>query len=319
MKTICILIPVYNEETVLPALRSRLTQVLDALPRYQFRVLFVNDGSTDQSLALLKAIGKEDGRFHTLSLSRNFGKEAAVAAGLDACREDALILLDADLQDPPELIPQLIEEWENGYDDVYAKRTSRQGETFLKKFTSKLYYRLLSRLSRVPIQVDTGDFRLLDRRVVEALCSLRESGRCSKSLFSWVGFRKKEVPFERAPRHAGKTKWNYGSLCSLALDGITGLTTFPLRLPLFIGIGLLLLSGFYLLALPIISLLGHGLPAETFLYWLILTLSGAQFCFLGIFGEYLARLAMDGKGRPLYLIDSYDGEKVEAKAVGGNQ
>ena len=185
-----------------------------------------------------------------------------MAAGLDACRVDALILLDADLQDPPELIPQLIEEWENGYDDVYAKRTSRQGETFLKKFTSKLYYRLLSRLSRVPIQVDTGDFRLLDRRVVEALCSLRESGRCSKSLFSWVGFRKKEVPFERAPRHAGKTKWNYGSLCSLALDGITGLTTFPLRLPLFIGIGLLLLSGFYLLALPIISLLGHDLPAS---------------------------------------------------------
>ena len=218
MKHISIVIPMYNEAEGLPALRARLTGVMDGLSDYTFEVLLVDDGSRDVSAEAALQMRREDGRFHLLRLSRNFGKEAAVLAGLDYADGDAVVLMDADLQDPPELIGRMLALWEEGYDDVYARRRSREGESGLKKFTSRCYYRMLARLSRTEIQPDTGDFRLFDRRCVLALRRLREQGRCGKSLFSWIGYRKKEILFDRDPRCAGETKWNYARLFELALD-----------------------------------------------------------------------------------------------------
>ena len=309
MKRICILIPVYNEEQTLPLLHRRLVAVCNPLP-YRFRFLFVNDGSTDRSLLLLSQIRENDPRFCYLNLSRNYGKETAMLAGMDYFDEDALIFMDGDLQDPPELIPRLLREWEGGFDDVYAKRSSREGETFFKKGTSYLYYRVLARLSYVPIQKDTGDFRLLSRRCVLALRQLREQGRCTKSLFSWIGYSKKEIPFEREKRAAGNTKWNYKKLFDLAIDGITSLSTTPLRISGLAGI--VSLAGsllFLLLGLAPQIPFYKDTPLFFFLFSLILFLAGMQFFFLGILGEYIGRIFIETKHRPAYLAEGYNERK----------
>lgn len=247
MRKIKVIIPIYNEEETLPFLEGKLITVMEELKQYGMEVLFVNDGSRDRSLEIIEEIRKRDKRFSVLSLSRNFGKEIAIMAGFDYAKEaDAVILMDADLQDPPELIPKLIYHWEQGYDDVYAKRKSREGETFLKKITSKAYYRVLQHFTSVAIQKDTGDFRLLDGRCVRAICQMREEGRCSKSIFSWIGYHKKEVLFERGKRVAGKTKWNYRKLIDLSIDGITSLSISPLRWATYFSIILMGLFLFYL-------------------------------------------------------------------------
>ena len=209
MKKISIIIPTYNEEeTVLP-LYKRIFNVTNNMLEYEFEILFINDGSKDKTIDIIKLLRKEDNRVCYVDFSRNFGKEIAMIAGLDYATGDCVIFMDADLQDPPELIPKLVKYWEEGYDDVYAKRRSRKGETWLKKFTSKMYYKLLQHLTQVEIQKDTGDFRLLDRRCVNALKKLRESQRNTKSMFSWIGYKKKEVLYDREARVAGKTKWKY--------------------------------------------------------------------------------------------------------------
>ena len=236
MKKIVIIIPAYNEEQAIPYLYERLKNIINKLDNYEFEMLFINDGSKDRTLEIIKELRKKDKRISYVNFSRNFGKETAMIAGLDYANGDCAIFIDADLQDPPELIPELIKYWEEGYDDVYARRNSRQGETFLKKFTSKLYYKLLQSLTKVEIQQDTGDFRLLDKRCVNALKKMRETQRCSKSMFSWIGYKKKEVRFDRNPRIAGKTKWNYKKLIDLAIDGITTFTTSPLRISTFLSI-----------------------------------------------------------------------------------
>ena len=205
-----------------------MSKVISNLKNYEFELLFINDGSKDNTLKIIKGLREKDSKISYVDFSRNFGKEVAMIAGLDYAKGDCVIFIDADLQDPPELIPELIKYWEEGYDDVYARRKSRKGETFLKKFTSKMYYKVLQSLTRVEIQKDTGDFRLLDRRCVNALKQLRETQRCSKSMFSWIGYNKKEVLFDRDPRVAGTTKWNYKKLIDLAIDGITSFTTSPL-------------------------------------------------------------------------------------------
>ena len=228
MKQIDILVPCYNEEAVLPQFYQRTCAVIDALPDYAFTFIFVNDGSRDQTLPILRQLHEKDKRVAYVSLSRNFGKEAAMLAGMDYAEGDALVIMDADLQDPPELLPDMIAWWEKGYRDVSARRRRREGETFFKKWSSHVYYRLLKKLSPVPVQEDVGDFRLLDRRCVKALRSLRECQRYTKGLFSWIGFEKKEILFDRPPRAAGKTKWNYWKLFNLAIDGITSFTTAPL-------------------------------------------------------------------------------------------
>lgn len=310
MKKISIIVPAYNEEESLPFLYERLTNLIQTIENYEFEILFINDGSKDKTLEIIKQIREKDERFCYVNLSRNFGKEIAMMAGLDYAKGDAVIFIDADLQDPPELIPELIKYWEEGYDDVYAKRKSRDGETFLKKFTSKMYYKVLQKLSRVEIQKDTGDFRLLDRRCVNALKKLRESQRCSKSMFSWIGYKKKEVLFDRDARIAGKTKWNYKKLIDLAIDGITSFTTSPLRLSTYIAIPTFIMLGVYFIyVIAKCFVVKEVIQAYQAIILLILFFSGIQILLFGILGEYLGRIFNETKNRPLYLVDEYNGEK----------
>ncbi len=308
-RLITILTPAYNEEDVLPLLQERLAKLMDENTAYDFEVLVVNDGSKDGTLSLLQDFHKKDTRFNYLNLSRNFGKETAMIAGLDYCKGDAVIILDADLQDPPELIPEMLKYWEEGFDDVYAKRRSRKGESWLKKFTSKLYYRLLQKTTRIDIQKDTGDFRLLDRRCVEALRSMRESQRYTKGLFSWIGYNKKAIEYDRDPRAAGRTKWNYRRLFNLSIDGFTSFTTAPLRWSALIGI-LISLCGFLYMLIIIFNTLFYGIdsPGYASTMVVILFLGVIQLIFLGVIGEYLGRTFSEAKGRPLYFIDRYNDE-----------
>lgn len=310
MKKISIIVPAYNEEESIPYLEKRLVALMDNMKNYEFEVLFVNDGSKDKTLELIKELRKKDERFCYVNFSRNFGKEIAMIAGLDYATGDAVILIDADLQDPPELIPELVKYWEQGYDDVYAKRNSRKGETFLKKFTSKMYYKVLQSLTNVEIQKDTGDFRLLDRRCVNALKKLRESQRCSKSIFSWIGYNKKEVLYDRDPRVAGKTKWNYKKLVDLAIDGITSFTTSPLRISTYLAIPTFLALVIYFIYVIIKCIrLSVAIQAFQAIILLVLFFSGIQIMLFGIIGEYLGRIFNETKNRPLYFVDEYNGEK----------
>lgn len=310
MKKISIIVPAYNEEESIPYLEKRLVALMDNMKNYEFEVLFVNDGSKDKTLELIKELRERDERFCYVNFSRNFGKEVAMIAGLDYATGDAVILIDADLQDPPELIPELVKYWEQGYDDVYAKRKSRKGETFLKKFTSKMYYKVLQSLTNVEIQKDTGDFRLLDRRCVNALKKLRESQRCSKSIFSWIGYNKKEVLYDRDPRVAGKTKWNYKKLVDLAIDGITSFTTSPLRISTYLAIPTFLALVIYFIYV-IVKCIRLSVVIQAFqaIILLVLFFSGIQIMLFGIIGEYLGRIFNETKNRPLYFVDEYNGEK----------
>lgn len=309
-KLITILVPAYNEEDVLNMLYERLNAIMNSNENYDFEILFINDGSKDNTLNIIKSLREKDNRVCYLNLSRNFGKEIAMIAGLDYSKGDAVIIIDADLQDPPELIPQMIEFWEQGYDDVYAKRRSRKGETWLKKFTSKMYYKTLQSVTNIEIQKDTGDFRLLDRRCVEALKQFRESQRYTKGLFSWIGYNKKEILYDRDPRAAGKTKWNYKKLINLSIDGITSFTTVPLRWSAIIGL-LISMTGFiYMLAIIIKTIVsGVDVPGYASTMVVILFIGGIQLIFLGVIGEYLGRSFYETKNRPIYFVDRYNEEK----------
>jgi len=312
MKKISFIIPTYNEQESLPFLFERLNQVTQKIDNYEFEFLFVNDGSKDKSLELIKEQRAIDSRVSYVDFSRNFGKEIAMIAGLDYVTGDAVIFMDADLQDPPELIFEFVKYWEQGYDDVYEKRKSRKGETFLKKFTSKMYYKVLQKLAGMEIQKDTGDFRLLDRRCVNALKKLRESQRCTKSMFSWIGYKKKEVLYDREPRIAGKTKWNYRKLIDLAIDGITSFTTSPLRLSTYISIPtFLLLLGYFAYVIVKCFIIDKPIQAFQAIIILILFFSGVQILLFGIIGEYLGRIFVETKNRPLYLVNEYNGEKEQ--------
>ncbi len=312
MKKISIIIPAYNEEESLPLLYDRLNKVISNLESYEFEMLFINDGSKDNTLKIIKELREKDARVSYVDFSRNFGKEVAMIAGLDYAKGDCVIFIDADLQDPPELIPELIKYWEEGYDDVYARRKSRKGETFLKKFTSKMYYKVLQNLTRVEIQKDTGDFRLLDRRCVNALKQLRETQRCSKSMFSWIGYNKKEVLFDRDPRIAGTTKWNYKKLMDLAIDGITSFTTSPLRISTYLSIPTFLALIVYFIYV-IIKCITQSVAIQAFqaIILLVLFFAGIQIMLFGIMGEYLGRIFNETKNRPLYFIKEYNGVREE--------
>lgn len=309
-KLVTILVPAYNEQEVLHLLYDRLEKLMNENTNYDFEVLLVNDGSKDKTFEIMQELREKDKRFCYLNLSRNFGKETAMIAGLDYCKGDAVVIIDADLQDPPELIPEMIKYWEEGYDDVYAKRKSREGETWLKKFTSKMYYRVLQGFTRIEIQKDTGDFRLLDRRCVEALKSMRENQRYTKGLFSIIGYNKKEILYDRDPRAAGQTKWNYGKLIDLSIDGITSFTTSPLRWAALIGCGVSVIGFVYMLYIIIKTIVtGIDVPGYASLIVVILFLGGIQLIFLGIIGEYLGRTFNESKHRPLYFIERYNETK----------
>ena len=312
MKKVTIIVPAYNEEESLPFLYERLKKLMDETSNYEFEILFVNDGSKDKTIELIKEYRENDKRINYVDFARNFGKETAMIAGLDYATGDCVIFIDADLQDPPELIPEMIKYWEEGYDDVYAQRKSRKGETWLKKFTSKMYYRVLQSLTRVPIQKDTGDFRLLDKRCVNALRKMRETGRNSKSMFSWIGYNKKAIFYDRDPRVAGSTKWNYAKLINLAIDGITSFTTSPLRISTYLAIPTFLALFVYFIYVIVKCVrLNVAIQAFQAIILLILFFSGIQILLFGIVGEYLGRIFNESKHRPLYLVNEYNGKREE--------
>ena len=314
MKTITILIPCYNEEKSLDILYERLRKLIDYLSAYQFKVLLVNDGSVDHTLDKMQQLHAKDSMVSYLSLSRNFGKEIAMLAGLDYAEGDAVIIMDADLQDPPELIPQMIREWENGYDDVYARRRSRAGETWFKKATAHWYYRILQKFADIDIPADVGDFRLLDRQAVDALCSLRERQRYTKGLFSWIGYNKKELLFDRDPRAAGNSKMNFIKLLGLAVDGITSFSVAPLRLASILGLIISTVAFAYLVFVIVKTLLfGDPVAGYPSMISIILFMGGIQLIVLGIIGEYVGRIFYEAKGRPDYLVGESNGMKVLCK------
>lgn len=301
-----VVVPAYNESKVLATFHQRLAAVLDGLAM-DAEILFVDDGSRDDTLAVMRRLRERDGRVGIIALSRNFGKEAALTAGLDHARGDAVVVIDADLQDPPELIPQLIEHWRAGFDVVYARRASRDGETLLKKATAHAFYRVIQKVSRVRIPEDTGDFRLLSRRAVDSLKQLREQHRFMKGLFAWIGFPQKAVEYKRDPRFAGETKWNYWKLWSFAIDGITSFTTAPLKAATYLGLVISVLAFAYA-SLIIYKTLIYGNPVAGYpsVMVVILFLGGVQLICTGIIGEYLGRMFDEIKQRPIYLVDSHE-------------
>jgi glycosyltransferase involved in cell wall biosynthesis len=301
-----IVVPAYNEQAVLREFHKRISKVLNTV-NMEAEIVFINDGSRDATLSLMRELSELDARVGVVNLSRNYGKEIALTAGLDHAHGDAIVVIDADLQDPPELIPDLISEWRNGYDVVYAQRIVRDGETALKKLTAFLFYRVIQRSSgRVHVPVDTGDFRLLSRRALDALLRLREQHRFMKGLFAWIGYPQKAVPYRRDPRYAGATKYNYWGMWNLAIEGITSFTTSPLRAASYLG--LLTASGAFIYGFLMIFktlMYGNPVPGYPSLMVVVLFLGGIQLIAIGVIGEYLGRMFDESKRRPLYFVQDY--------------
>lgn len=313
MKKITILIPAYNEEEVLPQLMERLNKVTRSIPQYAFEYLFINDGSSDQTLEILKKQKIQDSRIRYMDLSRNFGKETAMLAGFDNARGDAVIILDADLQQPPETIPEMIQWWEQGYEDVYAIRKKRDGETRRKEWTSKIFYKVIDKMSPTKIYPQAGDFRLLDRKCIDALKQIRENERYTKGMYGWIGFKKKEIQYVADERAAGVTKWSWSNLFKLAMDGITSYSTVPLKIWSYIGFFISFIA-FLFLAFEIgkTFLFGTDVAGYPTLLAAILFLGGIQLISLGVIGEYLGRVFVETKRRPPYFIrETSEDESIE--------
>lgn len=310
MKKISVLIPCYNEEASLPLLYAELVKVMDSCKSYDWEVLFVNDGSRDNTLSIIKDLRQKDSRLSYVDLSRNFGKENAMLAGFDYVTGDCMVIMDADLQHPPHVILKMVEKWEQGYDDVYAKRVTRGKETWLRKKASLLFYSLLQKTTKIEILQNVGDFRLLDRCCIEALKSLRESERYTKGMFCWIGFKKASVDFEQKERIAGKSSWNFLGLFDLAIEGITSFTTAPLRLSSILGFIIAILS-FILMLFHLVKALIWGDPIQGFptLVVIILFLGGIQLLSIGILGEYLGRVFNESKNRPVYIVREHNGKR----------
>ena len=301
--TISVVVPCFNEAAGLQEFHRRLAAVLEGM---DWTVIYVDDGSCDATRAVAEAIAATDTRVAVLGLSRNFGKEAATTAGLDHAAGDAVVVIDADLQDPPELIPSLIAVWQEGVDVVYARRRARHGETWLKRKTAAGFYRLMRHIGDVHLPEDTGDYRLMSRRAADALGQLRERHRFMKGLFAWVGYPSRAVLYDRAPRHAGRSSWNYWSLWNFAIEGITSYTVLPLKIATYVGLFLALMSGLYGVALIIYTLtVGSRVPGYPSLLVVVLFLGGAQLTTLGVIGEYLGRVFNETKQRPIYLVEHY--------------
>jgi glycosyltransferase involved in cell wall biosynthesis len=299
-----IVIAAFNEADALPLLHPRLTAVLDGMADIDGRVLYIDDGSRDATWAVLQQIAAKDSRVALLRLSRNFGKEAALTAGLDHVDAGAALILDADGQDPPELIPQFVAKWREGFDDVHGTRKEREGEGWLKRGTAHAFYRVIGRLSHTPIPADTGDFRLLSPRSLAALRQLRERHRFMKGLFGWVGYNTVAIPYDREPRNAGHSKFNFWRLWNFALEGITSFTTAPLRLATYLGLATAALAFLYGTWIILKALLwGDPVAGWPTMMAVILFLGGVQLIALGLIGEYLGRLYEESKQRPLYLVD----------------
>lgn len=308
-----IVVPMHNEEENIDVFFSRVLSVVEKLtPDYE--IICVNDGSTDATLKKLLEYHKNNSVIKIISLSRNFGKERALTAGLDYARGDAVIPIDADLQDPPERIEELVHKWQEGYEVVYATRKVRRGESLLRRAITALFYILINKISEIPIPRDTGDFRLLDKRVVEALCQLPESGRFMKGLFSWVGFTQTAILYDRQPRYAGKTSWNYWKLWNFSLDGFTSFSFLPVRIWSYVGIFISLLSILFAIYFILLKLIkGIDIPGYASLMVVLLFLGGIILIGLGIQGEYIGRIFNEVKKRPLYFVSTIWGLEKDLK------
>ena len=311
MKKITVIIPIYNEEEVLPQLVRRLDVMSQHMLDYECEFLFINDGSDDQSLARIKEIKEKDPRVDYVDLSRNFGKELAMLAGFDHAQGDAVVVIDGDLQQPPELILEMVAWWEKGYDDIYAVRVDREGESKFKEWTSKAYYKLIQKMTPEKVYPQAGDFRLLDKKCVEALRELRERERYTKGMYGWIGFKKKQLTYVAEERAAGETKWNFTKLFKLALDGITSYSTIPLKVWSFIGFTISFFS-FVFLLIEIVKTLFWGTNVAGYPTLLagILFLGGIQLISLGVIGEYLGRVFIETKNRPPYFIREKSGDDL---------
>lgn len=310
MKRITILLPAYNEEASLELLHEKMVQTAQENPGYEWEFLIVDDGSTDATATIAARFHQNDSRFSYVTLSRNFGKEAAMLAGMDYATGQAVIIMDSDMQHPTDVIPRMLELWENGWQDVYAQRAV-SNEGWWKRKTSQWYYRLLQNVTRVPIQANTGDFRLLDRVCVNALRQMRETQRNTKGMYCWIGYRKKGIRYEQLDRSAGRSKWRFFSLLNLAIEGLTSYTTAPLRIASLLGI-LCSVIGFVYLIYILVNTLVWGDPVAGYptIMVTVLFLGGVQLLCLGIIGEYLSRVFNESKHRPPYIANEYNGAQI---------
>ena len=313
VRKISIMVPCYNEQDSLPLFYEELTKIMkdERLSGYEWEMLFINDGSRDNTLTVLKCLHARDNRVSYIDLSRNFGKEKAMLAGFDYVTGDCMIIMDADLQDPPSLIPEMVYWWEQGYDDVYAKRKDRGEESFLRKSFSLMFYKILQKTTKIEVLQNVGDFRLLDRSCINALKEIRESERYTKGMFCWIGFRKKELLFDRGDRVAGRSAWNFWSLFSLAIEGITSFTTSPLRISSIFGLIVSAIAFIYMMFIFIKTLI-YGDPVQGFptTMIVILFLGGVQLLSIGILGEYIARIFNESKNRPTYIVREHNGTRL---------
>ena len=312
-KKVTILIPCFNEEEGLPMLYDALCGtkgICENLKEYDFEILLINDGSKDNTLNIIKTYAEIDKRIKYISLSRNFGKECAMLSGFDYASGDCMVIMDADLQDPPSLIPDMLKYWEEGYDDVYAKRNSRGKESWLRRKLSMLYYNLLQKTSRFDILENVGDFRLLDRKCIDALQTMREKERYTKGMFAWIGFKKKEILFEQGDRLTGKSAWRFRDLLNLGIEGVTSFTTAPLRFSTIVGFIISMIAFSYMCWVLLKALIwGDPVAGYPSMMIVILFLGGIQLLSLGIIGEYLGRIFNEAKGRPVYIIGETNVDK----------
>lgn len=312
MKKVTVLVPCYNEEETLPLFYDRICNTIAEIPGYEWELLFVNDGSRDNTLQIMRNLHMRDSRVSYVGLSRNFGKERAMLAGFDYAAGDCMVIMDADLQDPPELLPQMLRYWEEGYEDIYAKRSSRGKESFMRRFFSLMYYRILQKTTKIEVLQNVGDFRLLDRCCIEALKQMRESERYTKGMFCWIGFRKKEMVFDRGDRAAGKSSWNFMSLFALAIEGITSFSIAPLRISTIIGLVVSIAAFIYMIFIFVKTLI-FGDPVQGFptIMIVMLFLGGIQLLSIGVLGEYIGRIFNESKHRPVYIVSEHDGKPVK--------
>ena len=310
-KKVSILVPCFNEEDSLSLFYNETKAVMDALSQYDWELLFINDGSIDHTLDILKKLYEDDKRVSYIDLTRNFGKENAMLAGFDYAKGDCVIIMDADLQDPPSLIVDFLKYWEEGFQDVYAKRNLRGRESWLRNRLTMCFYSILNKSTRYDMLPNVGDFRLLDRKCIEALKQLRENERYTKGLYCWIGFNKKEVIFDRGDRVAGKSNWGYGALFNLAIEGITSFTTAPLRIATIIGMIVAIWALGYM-AWIIMKVLLWGDPVAGYptIMTVMLFLGAVQLIAIGILGEYVGRIFIETKKRPTYLVNEYRSELI---------
>lgn len=297
-----VIVPCYNEEEVIAHTHERLSRVLSEAG-YDYEIIYIDDGSKDRTALMLRDIAAQHSRARVIRLSRNFGHQIAVTAGLDYADGDAVVLIDADLQDPPEVIPQMVAKWREGYDVVYGVRSSREGESAFKLWTARTFYRLINSLSEVPLPLDAGDFRLLDRKAVLALRRMRERHRLLRAMTTWVGFRQLPLPYERHKRFAGTSKYPLRKMLGLALDGIVSFSVVPLRIVTLVGMIMFALSCLGIgYAIVMRLLTDNWAPGWTLLFISSLAIGGLQFIFLGIIGEYVGRIYGEAKERPLFFV-----------------